>query len=304
MSGAAAGASSRSAQVALIGDLHGSWDAVDEQYFDASEYELLLFTGDLGSGTRENGVQIARSVARLGKPALVMPGNNDAPLFAQIASELAHQRGLIELMNLGTEAPPRSLRNAAGRAELCGYSLHKLVFAGRDVTLLAGRPFGMGGPELSFAERLEELHGITSLQQSARKLCDLVDQAPTQDLLVLSHNGPLGLGDEPTDLWGCDFKPEAGDWGDPDLAEALAHAKARGKRVLAVIAGHMHLHTRQGQERTWQRRHDGVLFVNPARVPRIYADRSGELRHHAVLELTARGDEPIEVSVREVSVGA
>lgn len=283
------------AQIALIGDLHGHWDAFDEQYFDASSYELLLFTGDLGSGVRENGVQIARSVARLAKPALVMPGNNDVLHLPLIASELAHQRGLVELLNLGAQEPHRSVRHAAGQAHLCGYSLHPLLLAGRELTLIAGRPFAMGGSELSFPERLRNVYGIGSMEDSIERLRQLIDQAMTRDLLVLSHNGPFGLGDRPTDPWGCDFKPGFHDWGDVDLTDALTYAKKRSKRVLAVIAGHMHLHTRQGHGRVSQRVHDGVLYVNPARVPRIYSGSGCELRQHSALHLDV---DPISNALR------
>jgi len=293
------------AQIALIGDLHGHWDAVDEQYFNASNHDLLLFTGDLGSGGRENGVQIARSLVRLAKPALVMPGNNDAPHLPLIASEFAHQRGLVELLQLGAQAAHRSVREAAGEARLCGYSVHPLELGGCGITLIAGRPFAMGGGELSYPERVHEAHGIGTLEHSTQRLCELVDEAPTRDVLFLSHNGPFGLGDDPTDLWGCDFKSEREDWGDRDLAEAIAHAKRQDKRVLAVVAGHMHLHTRQGRPRTSQRIHEDTLYINPARVPRIYAGPVCELRHHAVLDLIFdRVAETLHVDVRDVIVEA
>ena len=73
----------------LIGDLHGSWDDWDVSYFNNSDYDLLLFTGDLGSGTGEAGVRVARSIARLAKQALVLPGNNDVQFQTAIAAELS-----------------------------------------------------------------------------------------------------------------------------------------------------------------------------------------------------------------------
>ena len=36
-------------RIALIGDLHSSWDETDVAYFNRSDYALLLFTGDLGA---------------------------------------------------------------------------------------------------------------------------------------------------------------------------------------------------------------------------------------------------------------
>lgn len=87
-----------SGKVALIGDLHGHWDDWDVEWFNLSDYHLILFTGDLGSGIGAAGVKVARSIARLAKPALVMPGNNDVRFQPAIAAEFAHQRGLIAFL--------------------------------------------------------------------------------------------------------------------------------------------------------------------------------------------------------------
>ena len=114
---------------------------------------------------------------------------------------------------------------------------------------------------------------------------------------MLSHNGPLGLGAGPTDLWGCDFLEGGGDWGDPDLAAALASARTLGKRVLAVIAGHMHLRTKTGEARVPRLERDGTLYVNPARVPRIQGGRDGARRSHFRLEIDADGVRASEVIV-------
>ena len=290
---------SRTARIALIGDLHGSWDDFDLRWFDQSGYDLLLFTGDLGSGSRDNGVQIARAVGRLAKPALVMLGNNDAKDAPRIVAELAHQRGLAALGKLAPGHADSALVDASGEVRDCGYSLHSLRLADRTLSLLAARPFAMGGGSLTFPERLRERYGISSLEQSTARLCQLVESAEGDELVVLAHNGPHGLGAEASDIWGCDFRSEAGDWGDPDLSAALAHARAIGKRVLAVIAGHMHLRTKQGQERGWLLERDGVTYVNAARVPRIYPGPAGALHHHLALELDTGGR---GVRVREVLV--
>lgn len=272
-------------KIGLIGDLHGSWDGFDVGWFARSDYDLLLFTGDLGSGTRDNGVQIARSVGRLPKPALVMLGNNDAKDAPQIVAELAHQRGLVALHKL--TAAPRETEPGTRLGEVrdCGYSLHPLAVDGRAITLLAARPFAMGGGALSFPERVRERYGIASMEDSSARLCALVEQAPSDTLIVLAHNGPTGLGASASDIWGCDFLEQASDWGDPDLRAALDHARALGKRVLAVAAGHMHLRTKQGGERPWQIERDGTLYLNPARVPRIFAGPGGNVHHHVRLEL-------------------
>ena len=108
------------------------------------------------------------------------------------------------------------------------------------------------------------------MQESAGALLRLVDQVSTPTLLILAHNGPRGLGDRAHDIWGCDFQDEEGDWGDPDHEVAVARAVERGLRTV-VVAGHMHHRVRGGGRRVWQTIRDEVLYVNPARVPRIYA---------------------------------
>jgi uncharacterized protein (TIGR04168 family) len=90
-------------------------------------------------------------------------------------------------------------------------------------------------------------------------------------------------------MWGCDFKPGGGDWGDPDLEHAIEHALDRGKRVLAVVAGHMHLRTKQGAERDWITERRGIHYVNAARVPRILAVQDDIQRHHVALTVRTDG---------------
>jgi uncharacterized protein (TIGR04168 family) len=271
------------ARIAVVGDLHGHWDDWDARYFDQAEYDLVLITGDLGSGTSDNGVRIARSLGRMSCRALVMAGNNDVQRVAQIAAELGHQRGLLALMN-----------REGGHVHLAGYSLHVFEL-GRPITVLAARPYSRGGPELYAAEELSARFGVTSMEDSTRKLCALIDAVETPELIVLAHNGPIGLGARATDIWGRDFAHEEGDWGDPDLRAALDYARRRDKRVLAVVAGHMHTRTHAG-ERTWRLERDGTLFVNAARVPRIWEEDSGKFRYHVALDL---GE---QVSARELLV--
>jgi uncharacterized protein (TIGR04168 family) len=275
-------------RIAVVGDLHGHWDDWDARYFSAADYDLVLVTGDLGSGSSDNGVRIARSLGRMSKRALVMPGNNDVQQVAQIAAELGHQRGLLSLLKRGDDA---------GQVHLCGYSLHALALPDRAITVLAARPYSRGGPLLTYGEALSARFGVDSMESSARKLCALIDEVATPELIVLAHNGPTGLGARADDPWGRDFSPEAGDWGDLDLRLALDYARRRDKRVLAVVAGHMHTRTHAGM-RTWQVQREGTLYLNAARVPRIWEDDRGKYRHHVALELGDRV-EAREVCVRE-----
>ncbi len=277
-------------RLGIIGDLHTHWDEIDVAQFAGMEYDLLYFTGDLGGGTPDSTLRVARVMAALRQPALVMPGNNDTVDIDELAAELAHQYGASQLMSI--------IRNAGVPVSpmvLCGYSRHPIRVGERRVELIAARPHSMGGPQLSFADYMERTYGIGDLQSSSRRLRSLVDEADAEDLIFLAHNGPLGLGEEPHAIWGCDFKPGGGDWGDPDLTEAIEHARALGKRVLAVVAGHMHLRTKQGLERPWRLERDGTLYINAARVPRIFAADDDVYRHHVALTISPDG-----VGVEEV----
>jgi len=267
--------------IAIIGDLHSAWDDADVAYFNRSPYQLLLFTGDLGASTREDGARIATSISRIDRDVLVMPGNNDAAQHGALAAELAYRHLPIrQLRGLGSGA-------RAPAVKLCGYSSHSYALPAGELTVIAGRPFSMGGPEITFKAELEASFGISSLEQSATRIAELAAAAPTRDLILLSHNGPAGLGANADSIWGRDFAAPSADWGDRDLTRALEQIHARGaRRVLAVVAGHMHSPIRGGGEREIELHRGGVLYLNPARVPRIFEREDGhEVRHHVELTM-------------------
>ncbi len=280
-------------RIGIVGDLHTHWDAVDVAQFNRANYDLLLFTGDLGGGTPDSSLRIAKEMAHLRTPTLVMPGNNDTGDIAALAAELSHQGGIKRLLAMREEAGPVDVP-----VRLCGYSTHRLSAAG-DVTLIAARPHSMGGALLSFPQHMLATYGIDSVEQSAERLCTLVDRCETGQVVFLSHNGPRGLGEAPNDMWGCDFKTDGGDWGDPDLTAAIDYAVDRGLRVLAVVAGHMHLRTKCGRERPWCVERDGVRYINAARVPRIFAADKDVHRHHVELVISSGAAQANEVFVPE-----
>jgi uncharacterized protein (TIGR04168 family) len=278
-------------RLGVIGDLHTHFDDVDLAHFAGSDYDLLYFTGDLGGGTLDSSLRIARSIARLSRPTLVMPGNNDTVDIDELAAELAHRQGLQQLLSIARDDP------RGNTVSLCGYSLHRLTAGAVDVSLIAARPHSMGGPNLSFPDYMRESYSIGSLEDSSRRLMALVDRAETEQLIFLAHNGPKGLGEAAHDIWGCDFKDNGGDWGDPDLAMAIDHARDSGRQVTAVIAGHMHLRTKQGAERPWILEKDNTTYINAARVPRIFSGREDVYRHHVAVTIRAGGIEAEEVLV-------
>ncbi|MEE4146657.1 MAG: metallophosphoesterase [Halieaceae bacterium] len=275
-------------RLGIIGDLHTHWDDVDIHQIGKQDYDLLFFTGDLGGGTPDSSLRMARSIARLRHRTLVMPGNNDTVDIDQLAAELNHQQGVNRIL-----AITRS-NTESGSISLCGYSHHRISVADRQLSLIAARPHSMGGPELTFPDYMAGTYGINSLDESTQRLRELVDDA-SGDIIFLAHNGPAGLGDQPGDIWGCDFRPGGGDWGDTDLAAAIDYARTQNKQVLAVIAGHMHLSTRQGAQRPWQLLVDDTCYINAARVPRIFSGGDDVYRHHVRLCISKNSIEFSEI---------
>lgn len=273
-------------RLGLVGDLHGAFDPVDAAQLDAQGYERIVFVGDLGPGTLEADRKVARAIARLRTPVMVMPGNNDCEHAPALRAELGHQRGLTNLLRQSGAGHRTALLGASGDVTFCGYGVHPVAVGDGVVSIVSARPYAMGGSEFSFSEALASRHGIATMEASRDKLIACVDEAEGDALVFLAHNGPTGLGAERDALWGNDFADDAGDHGDSDLRAAIDHALAKGRRVLGVLAGHMHSPLRGGGERRWCERRDGILFVNPARVPRIVADANGTRRHHVELRLT------------------
>jgi uncharacterized protein (TIGR04168 family) len=284
--GPTATSSPASVSIAVIGDVHGSWGEQDVDYFNRSDYDLILFVGDLGGGALRSDLGVARSISRLTRPTFVLPGNHDAVHIAQLAAEVTQQRSLIALFSAGQERRREAFDKALGGVEMCGYGLHPQRKGTTDFDIISCRPHSMGGPSLAFAPFLSRAYGIDSLTASAERLTSLIDASSSNRLLFFAHNGPTGLGAGEADIWGCDFKRDGGDWGDEDLTLAIDHARRQGKEVLGVLAGHMHLRTRSGEIRPWRVEKDGVLYINAARVPRIFTkSQRPRLRHHVALTI-------------------
>lgn len=267
-------------RLALVGDVHGVWGDPDVEQIDRLGYAAVLVTGDLPGRLHRDTLAVARAIARLRTPVYAIAGNHDGTAPLQVAAEALdtfrdlpwHQR----LQRLRVAELDEALRPHV----LGGYSLHTLSDGDLSVDLLVARPHAMGGAHLTFRAWLRERYGVASMEESAERLKALVDEA-RHPIVVLCHNGPRGLG--VGGPWGLSRQDR--DLGDLDLAEAVAHAHATGKRVLAVCGGHVH----HGRDRAWRVERDGVLYVNAARVPRVFRYEGRTVRHHVRLHLDARG---------------
>ncbi|MDB4988487.1 MAG: putative transcripton factor for heterocyst differentiation DevT [Myxococcaceae bacterium] len=279
-------------KLAVIGDVHHAWTEVDTAFFNASDYDALLFVGDIYNFSLQRGLRAASELAQLDKPALLIPGNHDAIHPAQLAAEITRSPSLIRWTSMGHTNRVRMLSEAVGGVEVGGYSIHPL---GDGIDVICARPHSMGGSAISFAPHLAEAYGVYTLEDSIRRLKRCVDESEAQRVIFLAHNGPTGVGDRRTDLWGADFRREEGDFGDYDLRVAIDYAIERGKWVSAVVAGHMHHRLRGGGVRSWSTYSHGVLYINAARVPRIFEERDGVFHHHVDLLIDGKQSYAVEV---------
>ncbi|HTU62163.1 MAG TPA: metallophosphoesterase, partial [Polyangiales bacterium] len=88
-------------KLAVIGDVHHAFNEVDTAYFNASDHEAVLFTGDIYNYSLQRGLRAAAELAELEKPALLVPGNHDAIHPAQLAAEISRRTSLIRLTSMG-----------------------------------------------------------------------------------------------------------------------------------------------------------------------------------------------------------
>ena len=242
-------------KIGVVGDIHLHYNDWDNDYFNQSDYDLLLFVGDLSELRHpRKGLVVAEVISQLQKPTIFIPGNHDVHNVFQIIAEIIRSRMLASLTSYYHFEYHELLTSKLSPHEVGGYSLHSFQGEHTQFDLIAARSYAMGGSNLSYAPLLRRLFGVRTLEQSSHLLGKLVDLSKSDNIIFLSHNGPTGLGEAPADIWGCDFDPKQGDFGDKDLEEAIKHAQEIGKRVLAVIAGHMHLQTYLGPKPAWKPR--------------------------------------------------
>lgn len=243
-----------------MGDVHRWWRAGDAAFLERTHPQLTLFVGDLG----DEDVEMVRRIAALSVPKVVMLGNHDAWQSFGRKEPTANLRSILEVLG----------------DDHLAYAVREVPAAG--VSVIGARPFSWGGPSLRSPELYDEIYGVHTMRQSAAAIVDAARHAQHRDLVLLAHNGPLGLGEQPADMFGKDFGKPGGDWGDRDLALAIQRIEGMGLRVRAVIAGHMHhklVHPR-GALRTRFARRGGTLFLNAAFVPRVRADGQGDECSH------------------------
>lgn len=248
-------------RIAIAGDLHDQWDRSDHAVLAAVGPDALLLVGDFSDG----GSRIPRLLRELTLPVACVLGNHDTGRD----SSGERLRGQLQLLG-----------------ELhCGWGLRVLEPPG--LAVVGGRPATAGGGHhLSQAAR--SVFGPVDLGDSTARICRAALAAEAAlPLVLLAHCGPSGLGSEARDPCGRDWKRQACDWGDQDLALAVERIRQR-RPVPLVVFGHMHhtLRRQQGERITFLRDRSGTAYLNAASVPRHGVDGLGQqLRHFSWVEL-------------------
>ena len=251
--------SQRNWKIAVVGDVHYLWNEYDYQALKSLAVDLVLFVGDFGNES----LQIVSEVASLDLPKAIVLGNHDAwfsatpwgrkkaPYDHQLEDWVQEQLDLLGDAHVGY-----------------GY----LDFPEWEISLVGSRPFSWGGSEWRCEQFYQEKYGVNNFEQSTAKIIEAVKKTKYDNLVIIGHNGPCGLGDKPEDTCGRDWQPLGGDFGDPDLQEAIAQSRKLGKNIILVTFGHMHhslRHTKKRLRTIINQDEQGTIYLNAATTPRI-----------------------------------
>jgi uncharacterized protein (TIGR04168 family) len=262
-------------KIAIVGDVHDQWDENDRDALHALNVDLVLFVGDFGNES----VNIVRHVAAVDIPKAIILGNHDAWYSSSRKGQenCPYDRTLEDRLQQQLEL--------LGETHV-GYG--KLDFPELDLSIVGGRPFSSGGPEWHNRRFYRDRYGIHNITESVAKIVESIESTTCTRRILISHNGPAGLGANPHDLCGKDWEPIGGDHGDPDLQDAIAQTFS-GNPLSLVTFGHMHhrLRNRLGDRKRWCVTPE-TAYLNAACVPRIVKTDTGVQRLFSVVTLQSQ----------------
>lgn len=279
----------RNLKIAVVGDIHDQWEEDDGIALKHLGVDLVLFVGDFGNES----VEVVRAIASLDIPKAAVMGNHDA---WYTATEWGRKKCPYDRTK---EDWVQEQLDLLGEAHV---SYGKLDLPAFELTVVGGRPFSWGGPEWKFADICLERYGVNNLEESAARISAEVKKATYETVIFLGHNGPSGLGDRAEDPCGKDWHPIGGDYGDPDLAQAISQSLTAGKRIPLVTFGHMHhtlRHTKTILRKRVFKSPEGTIYLNAASVPRIKDDGTDKQRTFAIVSL----EEGIVSQIAQVWIG-
>jgi uncharacterized protein (TIGR04168 family) len=263
-------------KIAVVGDVHDQWQEQDHLALKHLGIDLVLFVGDFGN----EAVEIVRAIASLDIPKAVILGNHDAWYSA---SDWGKNKSPYDHK---TEDRVQQQLDLLGKTHV-GYGY--LDFPDLNLSVVGARPFSWGGDEWKNADFLRDRYGIHNFTESTQRIVNRAEQTACDTVLLLSHNGPKGLGDRASAPCGVDWKSAGGDHGDPDFTDAIAAIHQLPKSVPFGTFGHMHHKLRNSDQmrQTIAIDPNGTVFLNAASVPRIIEKPDGFHRTFSLVEMSA-----------------
>ena len=260
--------------IAVVGDVHGLWEPEDAVALNRLGVDLVLFVGDFGN----EAVEVVREIAAVKTPKAAIMGNHDAWYSA---SSWGRQKAPYDR---ATEDRVQQQLDLLGEAHV-GYS--KLDFSQFALSVVGSRPFSWGGSTWRNSQFYRDRYGINNFVESTQRIVESAKNTAYDTLIFIAHNGPLGLGDQTESMCGRDWKLEGGDYGDPDLTEAIAKVRSIGKSIPLVTFGHMHheLKNPRGKRRNIIDVREQIVYLNAACVPRIIRTQRGAKRSFSLVTL-------------------
>ena len=261
--------------IAVIGDVHDRWETQDNLALKSLGVDLALFVGDFGNES----VDIVRTIASLDIPKAVILGNHDA---WYTASPWGRKKAPYDREK---EDRVQQQLDLLGTSHV-GYG--KLDLPQFNLSIVGGRPFSWGGSEWKNADFYRDRYNVNSFTESTSKILSAVEETLCDNLILIGHNGPSGLGDKPEDTCGKDWGEIGGDHGDSDFAEAIAKTLGYGKSISLVTFGHMHHSLRHRKDRLRtiiNRNREGTIYLNAASVPRIIETSDKKIRNFSLVTL-------------------
>ena len=263
--------------IAVVGDIHDLWEADDGLALKELGVDLVLFVGDFGNES----VEVVRAIASVDIAKAAVFGNHDA---WYTATEWGRKKCPYDRKKEDWVQQQIDLLDSAH----VGYG--KLDFPKLNLTVVGSRPFSWGGSVWKNEQFYQERFGVKSFEESTARMVAAAKSAAYETVIFLGHNGPLGLGDRAEDPCGKDWQPLGGDFGDPDLTDAITQTRAAGKKIPLVTFGHMHhklRHTQQYLRKAIYTSSEGTVYLNAASVPRIVENGSDRLRNFSIVSLQA-----------------
>ena len=258
-------------RVAVMGDAHGDFlDGECAVLERVAKPDLFLVVGDFANEDAAIIKRVAAATKHLSGAAHLILGNHDAWRSSRTGT-------VSETL--------RAIRDAVSPDLDVAYRRVDVPSATGVFSVVGARPLSWGGGIKATTKKswalLKELYGVSTPEESTGVITDALLGA-IGPAIVVAHQGPAGLGEAAGDICGRDWTPESADFGDNDLRDCIASARAVG--VPLCCFGHMHAPLRHGGRRKMVSESDGTVYVNAAEVPRHRTAVEGVDFHYTIVD--------------------